>query len=264
MVQGPADSYDKKRYFYLSTSRTKNATRSYGSSKEVRVSLDGWLLKQRYSGKPINYWMTSKGDSHSLFEFEDRILTYSPYIPNARKYITRVDVFCRREPTTREKYLMWNFKGVGIPIFFYNDRNAFSIQSDKTINDIVEQTEIKPETDDFPLKDRCSVASILAPIFYFHFWDEYDKIRNWYKLISPIMRKYGFQDEITKTVNYLNDHKSVNEWASDVIGHSRTDFRKLNSRFGDIGERVQRLIADVYRSEGVSNTRELVLKKKKM
>lgn len=65
-----SDNYDKKRKFYLSCTRVRNA--NFGYSRKfnqggVRIVFDGDLLSTRFKGKPIMYW-SGLGDKFHYYE----------------------------------------------------------------------------------------------------------------------------------------------------------------------------------------------------
>lgn len=76
-----------KRAYFLSLARQKWG--GYGDSKECRIQLDGRKLSQKYKGGAFDYWGTGPKGS----EFEDRLYSFEPSIPNAKNYIVQVDVF---------------------------------------------------------------------------------------------------------------------------------------------------------------------------
>lgn len=124
------DSYehtlsDGKRMYYFSTTRNKNANEGYSngykSEGSVRITLDGEKLSYNYKGTPTNYWGDNSAlgrmkylnpskvgyplkwdkemQQHRNDETEDRIWSSHPTIPNALKYIKRIDILLPNENT---------------------------------------------------------------------------------------------------------------------------------------------------------------------
>lgn len=75
------------KQYYLSTARQKWG--GYGKSYDCRLELDGRKLSQRYKGGAIDYWQMGPQGT----EYEDRLFSNEPTIPNAKNYIKRVDLF---------------------------------------------------------------------------------------------------------------------------------------------------------------------------
>lgn len=117
---------DKPRHrFYMSTTRVRNGKYGYNNfiQKEdmlVRITLNGDLLNANYRGMPINWQMHnekalgyetnlryaissksramynnpnwSAAQTQPFVENEDRIFSSKPTIPNADRYIDRIDI----------------------------------------------------------------------------------------------------------------------------------------------------------------------------
>jgi len=109
----------KKKYFFLSTSRTRLGGYNLNPMNlDVFVTLDGTKLNELYQGKPVDYWgwKTWRENLYSkerdvnpettqqaltAWEHEDRLYHTEQYIPNAHQYITKIDIML---PTQR-KYM---------------------------------------------------------------------------------------------------------------------------------------------------------------
>jgi hypothetical protein len=96
------DNYIKDKYFYMSLSRTKSFYTGFsqvGKSPNVRITLDGRKLSQRFKGGPYNDEVyskkypvndyTFKSDS---FEYEDRLYSKNRSIPNFSYYVKQIDI----------------------------------------------------------------------------------------------------------------------------------------------------------------------------
>lgn len=275
VVQGKADSYSRRHLFYISMSRSRNAKVSYyGSRKDVRLTLDGRKLSQRFSASPVNYWGGSKGDINSGFEYEDRLFTDRPSIPDAHSYIMRIDVYVP-DGLDRTHSRMRHAAGrMGIPIYFYSDRRAFSGQTGAVIPDeevsSADKDRVRMEPGTYR---RIPMLSLLSPIIYFHFLDSVEKTTDIGGLVGPLLKRFGLGkytkgvvDRIAKEGPFgrYMDKRDIRSWAYDLTGNS--DFRKLNTKGSEgmnngEGEKVMMLAAYVMKSNGVSNMDELVRKK---
>ncbi len=179
-----SDAYDNKRLFYLSTQRGRNKDIGYAGHYGtcVRIQLDGDALRQNYAGKPIDYWGVNLGkqsyykqddnypmsfqtkQTHHNFEMEDRVFSYKPYIDNANKYITRIDVYIDPRQTKKDvanknnnteymsriekeidadKYQAMSVymlgKRRGVPVFVYTNLNDFNFMTENNINTEIEE-----------------------------------------------------------------------------------------------------------------------------
>jgi len=84
----------KKGIFYMSTSRLPNSEfqkiRAKNYNGAAIFVLDGERLSHNYAGEPVNYFHQFKTAKES--EFEDRIYSDKPEIPNASRYIKEVHI----------------------------------------------------------------------------------------------------------------------------------------------------------------------------
>lgn len=92
------DDLNRGKFFFFSTTRSKS--RWYGT-RDVNIVLDGRKLNQKYKGFAVDYWNYSTNpkdyesrrayvDALKHNELEDRIVTDSPVINDARKYIKEI------------------------------------------------------------------------------------------------------------------------------------------------------------------------------
>ena len=135
---------DKGRSFYFSTQRNKGKSGyGYNTGGDAVLVLDGRKLMSKYKGFPTDYWnySTSPKDYHNQQDYinalrskelEDRIVTNEPYIEPASDYIKEIHVDLSR-PWYLKKSDAINIenkaKELGIPIYFYNDKNQYQLQN---------------------------------------------------------------------------------------------------------------------------------------
>lgn len=147
-TQSDHDHASAGKFFFFSLSRVKHGGYNIGMNVNVNLVLDGTKLNQRYSGKAVDYWgenikkgaqlnfderkkygAPSKSDYSQLIrinENEDRIFTTSSNIPNAKSYIREIHIL----PTDRDRkkvILDIQKHAGGIPVFVYNDNEAFKL-----------------------------------------------------------------------------------------------------------------------------------------
>jgi hypothetical protein len=127
--------YAKNKLYFLSTTRS----RSEGFFKDIRITLDGRKLNQKYKGFPMDYWKGQEESPKSPLqkkyspELEDRLLSNKPIIDNANRYILRIDVMIKKKASWIP-YAYKLAKDLNIPIFFYDDESAYALsKTDKAI-----------------------------------------------------------------------------------------------------------------------------------
>jgi hypothetical protein len=124
--------------YFLSVTRTKSMdiTTLKGAYKDVILVLDGNQLNSRYRSEPFDW----EGFRRHLFvggdkigsraanrpEFEDRIWSDKPTIPNFHKYILEVHMFCpRAEDRQSWAHIIDYCKQKNIKLFYYSDYKDF-------------------------------------------------------------------------------------------------------------------------------------------
>jgi hypothetical protein len=144
---GSSDDWGGKKKFFISFTRQRNGNLGYSKTKMVRISFNGDLLNQRFSGKAIDYWGDSMGKQHYFrkrkegelidrfqadTESEDRLFYDDPVIDNISKYITRVDIFW--DPNRKwcssnnalvmlQELLKYNYLNTKLNIYIYDNVN---------------------------------------------------------------------------------------------------------------------------------------------
>lgn len=158
MVGGTAaeQNFSNKLYYF---SATRSVTGSYHQDPygtSALFKLDGRKLSHNYSGKPVDFWgpeFRALGNN----EMEDRIFSDTPYIEDAKKYITEVHLYINSDEVQRDSYkvkirkIYLNAKLAGIPVYFYEDKKAFNITNKlKTITPTAELLGKGVKTPTFP------------------------------------------------------------------------------------------------------------------
>ena len=155
--------YREKAPYYFSTTRSKNSHDGFSRTLKkksdigcVRIQLDGSKLNnnyhakagnfhgksnQRFSDKSIKgqyidnfddrYYKLSdiKNDkAYNQDEKEDTIWSMTEIIPNATKYIQRVDILVYE---SHNEYInkLREYEDDGFPIYFYSDEESFNLQN---------------------------------------------------------------------------------------------------------------------------------------
>jgi hypothetical protein len=138
------------RFYYLSTTRSKVGDYTLHNSYRTGVvfNLNGRWFNDRYKGAAVDYWESywiaqrRAGVTDRGREMEDRVFSYEPTIPlpqNMGEVITSIHVLFEEIderfviPLRR---LLLGAKKNGIPIFLYDDKQAFLLQDTRRTKDI--------------------------------------------------------------------------------------------------------------------------------
>ena len=137
--------------YYLSTTRSKVGDYTLHSSYKdgVVFKLNGDWLNQNFKGSPVDYWggMLAPGGfapnepvglKGRYKEMEDRVFSTKPFIdlPSpATKLIQEIHVLLITDKYSHEKMpiyargVLLNAKRLGIPVWFYDNKEAFILQN---------------------------------------------------------------------------------------------------------------------------------------
>lgn len=122
-----ASKFAGKRPYFLSLTRQKWG--GYGKNYKSRIQLDGRKLSQKYKGGPLDYWQMSSPTGPLSDEFEDRLYSNEPSIPNAKNYIVKVDVLLRTDTFQNNAEQVVSVIDAclkqNIPCFLYRDQKKF-------------------------------------------------------------------------------------------------------------------------------------------
>ena len=272
-AQNKSDAYSKKHPYYICMSRTRTVyDNSWGRSKVARIQFDGQELNKHYPGRPINYYGWSKGDMQERggFEYEDRIFSNKPFIANADKFITRIDILVDNEMSSRLetcKEILELANQRNIPVYFYGSKADYSRQTDNTINDTVMNYGGNDEPEERYLR-RVDFPRVLAELFSIryeidHASDEYSR---WDECKVPeleaYLSKYGME-EYFKPVLEKFRYSYPNHMLRDACitwMSNNTDIRQahLISQSPEKGETLQKMMLDLMRECGVKDIESLI------
>lgn len=152
VFRGSADSeVNRGAGYYLSLTRQSSHKLGFSRTKDVRIQLDGDALNQRYKGGPVDYWGVSMGKQYyykkdsgndylgkqqSRTENEDRVFSNEPVIPNASRYIVRIDIYLDKR-FAHNNILVWRILHTEFRdrVFVYDNMSDFEARNANTIND---------------------------------------------------------------------------------------------------------------------------------
>jgi hypothetical protein len=132
-VSGSDDtSKPNKKYYYLSTTRSRIGSYHVGHTWGVLLKLNGVALRHNNVGNPVDYWGRDfRKVAPSKNEMEDRIWSDKPYIENATKYIDEIHISfvgIDLDPLKRQvRQLLIEAKKQNIPTYIYTDKKSATI-----------------------------------------------------------------------------------------------------------------------------------------
>lgn len=273
--QNRSDAYSNKHLYYICMSRTRTVyDNSWGENKVARIQFDGYELNKHYSGRPINYYGWSKGgfQERGAFEYEDRIFSDKPYIDNASKYITRIDLLYNIEQANNAntyKEILQLSKETGIPVYFYDNKKDYSRQTDNTINDEIENLE-GPENAEQYMR-RVSFPDVLTELFAIRYvadsdkenlvaWNPYGEESR--SMVESYLSKYGFEkytDAVLKELHYTTPFLKLRDSKLSFLANS-SDIRQAHmiSQSPKEGEMLQKMAIDLMKEFGESSIDRLI------
>lgn len=276
---------DKPRHrFFMSTTRVRDGRFGYNrfinkNSMLVRITLNGDLLNANYRGMPINWQMhneKTKGYEPNLryavssksramynnpdwklaqiqpfVENEDRIFSSKPTIPNADRYIERIDILTYDTSTyidAQERDILQN-----IPSRFRNITHIYTTMKDfnKQENNIdkIDRSKIKntrhPRVDVKLKREDLKTINLYKKSIY-KFFADYDKAIELVRqekynenLINALQININNIKEYIKELNtlYYNSDKSkqilkdVSNW---FVKHNIVNFNDLQNKIKNI------------------------------
>lgn len=180
VVEGDVEhNLNKGKHYYMSFSRNKGSYFLNGLLDNNKLpvftfEINGDKLGRQFGGQAVNYF--NNGEKSQTNEYEDRLMTDKPVINNASQYIEAVHCYLPPEymknPNSGQTLhqVKASCDAKGIPVFFYNDRKAFTLlNKGKTINpddkffnkEQPHSTVVPGEFDKGGKKDYDSIISIL-------------------------------------------------------------------------------------------------------
>jgi len=152
----PSDKFGNKPFF-LSLSRTGSFKLGYGQKGDqnirVRIVFDGNKLNNKFKSIPVDYWQMKSLDSpkRPTFEYEDRLLSDNPTIPNVLTYIRRIELVIKDKENYPKflivfKKILMLGNELNVPVLIYdNEKDATS--KTNPINDEILNYEYEENTD---------------------------------------------------------------------------------------------------------------------
>jgi len=180
------DKLSKNKLFYLSTTRSKRGGWERG---DVRLKLDGVKLAHNLSGVPINYYKNRNAPD----EMEDRIISDTPRITDAYKYILEVHIFSTEDVFNS---IISYFNKYKVPVYIYTNKNDFLNGNVNKAS--VEYNTVNLDSGVTHTSDVADVFNIIA-VMSIRNNNLYDKIKQIYNLSEDDI---NVVTGIIKTANY--------------------------------------------------------------
>ena len=288
VMRGTADGDVNRDKHYLSLTRQKTNTIGYSQNKDVRITLNGDKLNQRYKGGPVDYWGTSMGkqwymqqgaltghyDPHqSRTENEDRVFSKDPVIPNANEYIMRIDILLK--PDRKGEYNPYYIQciqeilktGFQKIVFVYGDDNSFNMQNDNIINEQVRTMDAGKYIEDVPYQGSIKIA--LLDLFNAMFSYEYDRQKMWSQCYKKL-REYGISRYIIQQygpdfLKCLEDELPRRSWnIDDMLANTQNMIDSLRNYDKTLYVRTMRMFNDYLTERNLFGLRDLYNYKQKL
>lgn len=284
--RGTADGNINKTRHYLSLTRQKSHKLGYSTNGDVRITLDGDKLNQRYSGGPVDYWGNSMGKQEYMrqgaerghydptqnrTENEDRIFSNDPVIPNANFYIKRIDILLRpgrdgnlnpNEVAVTQEILKTGFQNV---TFVYGDEASFDAQNQNIINNKILFMNVAPAEKHEPYKS--SIIRALSDLLNVVTCYEHDRSQVW-PVCRKLLKDYGIGRHLVQNYGpqYLKDLENdmyYKTWfLSDVFANTQNMIDTLRRDDKTLYIRGMRLFNDYLDKRNLFDLKDLYRYKK--
>lgn len=159
---------NKQKYFFLSTTRSKNSGYTGGT---VKLVLDGRKLKYNNKITPVDYWQYSKKRSDwgsdadyttalKSSEQEDRVVSNKSTIENARDYILEIHYYSNDDI----KDLIEVANKYNIPLYIYDTEKDFLNQTNPVDQKKIDFSKIPDKTTYYTPRDyfNYDIAALIA------------------------------------------------------------------------------------------------------
>ncbi len=249
----------EKGYYFLSLSRTGSLDVGYARSqyRMARIEFDGNKLNSRFKSAPVDFWQ--RKDSQALmkqygeymhkddlmhramkdFEYEDRLYSRSPELPNINKYINNIhilfDILNTNEFSIRQVQNILKYgESLNIPIYVYQNKKDFQSVKNQ-INDQILNYNFKEEPEEerdsfYNRIDKSFVAKVFGIILYSkEAIDDYDLLKS---QVAELVKKHNIQIEIDDTDIY-NIHSRISGLQyqnRDFIPSIQADIHNISKR----------------------------------
>jgi len=217
VVEGDVEhDLNKGKNYYMSFSRNKGSYFLNGLLDNNKLpvftfEINGDKLGRQFGGQAVNYF--NNGEKQTNNEFEDRMMTNKPVINNAAQYIDGVHCYIPPEymKNPNSGQTLHQVKSAcdskGIPLYFYNDRKAFTLLNTAKA--------IDPDSKFFN-KDQAHSNNVTQGEFDKGGKKDYDSI------ISILQNGRNLSSSDQYTLAYLNNPSTRAEIATGILRYLRS------------------------------------------
>lgn len=229
---------NKDKLYFISTSRIKwggfsrsNFFKDWAASTIV---LDGKKLSQRFKTFSVDYWGRDMRPNPAMDkerflknnENEERILSNTPILKSANKYIKEIHVFIPENIRNQDKTLLVKISKLNKKIYYYTDEAAFKTLdirkaiTNVKISDIDDSQDMSSEPDLYKRKYNTKIDTIIK-LFNIKNNSEYSKL-NYDEKWAVTEIKYGdergihFMDLVSGIEADIHNYKTNSEYRSTI------------------------------------------------
>lgn len=229
---------DTKNTYYLSSAR--NMESRYVRDSDLVIELDGKKLAQNFKGKAVDYW----GYGIKGTEQEDRIMSKTPVIKNATKYIKAVHVVTERNKDYWEKLLptlAFLSKKHKVPVITYKDHRARNARKKGTPIDKIPGISLRPP------KSKATPSFHADDLFGII---QYMKALQKYAKLKTHLESW---DDFAKENNVPKRWARYHPWRSDLIPQVKSVMHNLNKDKNTEVVKALHKISKITKSFGFSS-----------
>jgi len=261
------EHHSRGKFYFLSFQRSGFGNLGYARFiRYVRIEIDGRLLNQNYKFIPVDYWNAPRDpvafpDNRDQMlrnnEMEDRLVTNENEIPNASKYIRRIDILVTDSDIKHEKYHNLLIKineyanKLNLDIFYYTDRVDWDNRTDNTVKFEelgLEETQEEQREDRSPIDwDVVVIIKLIDEGIFNRFKDEYLNNKTF---ISNFEKYYSKDGDYDSPEDYFNDRmkEAESDYSRYNYGVTELDDWRLKEKKSVIGSFFHNYRSDRYES----------------
>ncbi|MBR6517658.1 MAG: hypothetical protein IKT40_12575 [Bacilli bacterium] len=264
-----SDDMHNTKKFYLSCTRQKSGMLGYSRNKNVRITLDGDLLNNRYSGGAVDYWGKSMGkqsyydkEKYNKVDYyqpntenEDRLYSDEPIIRNANRYIKRIDILFKNKNNDNRLSYIYHIllSGLSDRIFVYDNEDDFNYQTKNTINNEITNNHSLYDNIPNSMAHKDSVFYGIAHILSFFILIDSLNGGDYKAYCAKMLKKYGLGNYINNILGKVNIYMNINHFDTTTLDGIRT-----NDVSGEIYEKSFIMLRDFLRERGYNNIQDAV------
>lgn len=234
------ERHQRGKFYFLSFQRSGHGNIGYARFKRgARIEIDGTKLNQNHKVIPVDYWnaprdpVSNPSNRDQMLrnnEMEDRLVTNLSEIPNASKFIRRIDVLIKDgkiEDREKNSLITINRQAeqLGIDIFYYTDGKEWNNQTDNHVK--FESLGVEP-VDEEEREPRITIDYTVVTLIKLIDNDIYNEVFDYYlndDTYQMLFDKYYSKDK-TK-------YKSLEDYILTGVEDAEDSFKRNHSYITD-------------------------------